>query len=77
MEPTTQSQVRIYSVPAISCGHCKSAIEAEVATVPGIDRVEVDIAARTVRVEGDASDDAVRSAIDKAGYDVAPGSKPA
>jgi copper chaperone len=63
--------VRIYDVPAISCGHCQSAIEAEVATVPGVDSVAVDIAARTVRVEGAASDEAVRAAIDAAGYDVA------
>ncbi len=64
-------EVRSYSVPAISCGHCKTAIEAEVATVPGVAVVEVDIESRTVRVEGDASDEAVRAAIDTAGYDVA------
>ena len=58
-------------MPAISCGHCQSAIEAAVATVPGVDSVHVDIATRTVRVEGDAPDAAVRSAIDDAGYDVA------
>ena len=65
------STVRIYNVPAISCGHCQSAIEAEVSTVPGVESVAVDIAARTVRVEGAASDEAVRAAIDAAGYDVA------
>jgi len=64
-------QIRTYSVPAISCGHCQAAIEAEVAAVAGVDRVAVDIDARTVRVEGDASDEAIRSAIDDAGYDVA------
>ncbi|MEA2829102.1 MAG: copper chaperone [Actinomycetota bacterium] len=63
--------VRIYAVPAISCGHCRSAIEAEVAAVAGVDSVEVDITARTVRVEGAATDEAVRAAIDAAGYDVA------
>ena len=60
-----------YSVPAISCGHCKSAIEAEVATVAGVDEVEVDIAAKTVRVEGGAADEAIRAAIEEAGYEVA------
>ena len=68
---TAQTNVRTYSVPAISCGHCKAAIEAGVALVPGVAVVEVDIAARTVRVEGDALDVAVRAAIDEAGYDVA------
>ena len=63
--------VQVYAVPAISCDHCKSAIEAEVARVDGVESVSVDVAARTVRVEGPASDEAVRAAIDEAGYDVA------
>ena len=67
----SHTQIRTYSVPAISCGHCQSAIEAAVATVPGVDSVHVDIATRTVRVEGAAPDAAIRSAIDDAGYDVA------
>jgi len=62
---------RTYSVPAISCGHCKSAIEGEVAKVSGVARVEVDIDGRSVRVDGDATDEAIRAAIDEAGYDVA------
>jgi copper chaperone len=60
-----------YEVPGISCGHCKSAIEAEVATVPGVEHVEVDIDARTVTVDGSPDDAEVRAAIDEAGYDVA------
>ena len=62
---------RNYSVPAISCGHCKSAIDSDVAMVPGVDEVEVDVEAKTVRVEGEATDDAIRAAIVEAGYDVA------
>lgn len=62
---------RIYDVPAISCGHCKMAIEGEVGGVAGVDLVNVDIDARTVRVEGEAADDAIRAAIDEAGYEVA------
>jgi copper chaperone len=62
---------RIYSVPGISCDHCKAAIEGGVGRLPGVDLVEVDVAARTVRVEGEASDEAVRAAVDEAGYDVA------
>ena len=62
---------RTYAVPAISCGHCKSAIESEVATVAGVDEVEVDIEAKSVRVQGEATDEAIRAAIVEAGYDVA------
>ncbi len=61
---------RTFSVPGISCDHCKHAIEGEVAKVPGVATVEVDVAARTVVVDAEATDDAIRAAIDEAGYDV-------
>jgi copper ion binding protein len=62
---------RLYSVPGISCGHCKAAIEGEVGKLAGVEQVEVDVEAKTVRVEGAASDEAVQSAVDEAGYEVA------
>jgi copper chaperone len=62
----------IYSVPGASCGHCRAAITAEVAMVPGVASVDVDLDARRVTVIGSELDDeAVRAAIDEAGYDVA------
>ena len=63
---------RTYSVPDISCGHCKSAIEGEVGALDDVATVLVDIEARTVTVDGEASDEAVHAAIEEAGYDVAP-----
>ncbi len=62
---------RTYSVPGISCGHCKSAIEGEVGQLADVDSVVVDIDAKTVTVEGSASDDAIKAAVDEAGYEVA------
>jgi copper chaperone CopZ len=63
-----------YSVPGVSCEHCRTAITAEVSRVPGVESVEVDLAAKRVVVAGqEVSDDAVRAAIDEAGYDVEPG----
>ena len=59
-----------YSVPGISCGHCKNAIEAEVREVAGVDSAIVDIDARVVVVEGSAAEDAVRAAVIEAGYEV-------
>ena len=61
-----------YRVPGISCGHCKSAIEAEVGALGGIESVVVDIDAKQVAVVGSASDDAVRAAIVEAGYEADP-----
>lgn len=61
-----------YHVPDISCGHCKQAIESEVTILDGVRAVTVDIDARTVQVEGEATDTAVRAAIHEAGYEIAP-----
>lgn len=61
-----------YSVPGISCGHCRMAITNEVAPLPGVESVEVDLDAKTVTVTGDALDEqAIIAAIDEAGYEVA------
>jgi copper chaperone len=67
---TTHDSTRTYSVPGISCDHCKHAIETEVAGVEGVSEVTVDIDAKLVSVTG-GDDAAIRSAIDDAGYDVA------
>jgi copper chaperone CopZ len=60
-----------YSVPDISCNHCKQAIESEVARLPGIETVEVDVKAKTVTVVAEPLDErAIVGAIDEAGYEV-------
>jgi copper chaperone len=62
----------IYSVPGVSCEHCRSAITGEVSKVEGVTGVEVDLDAKRVVVHGEAVSDAdVRAAIDEAGYDIA------
>ena len=61
-----------YSVPGVSCSHCREAIEGEVLRVPGVDSVAVDLDAKTVTVSGEPLDQAaVVAAIDEAGYEVA------
>jgi copper chaperone len=62
---------RTYSVPGISCGHCKSAIEGELAPLDGVESAAVDVDAKTVVVIGDIDEAAVRAAVDEAGYEVA------
>jgi copper chaperone CopZ len=66
----TETATTTYSVPEISCGHCKSTIEAAVQGLGGVGRVDVDIDAKTVTVKGGNSD-AIVAAIEDAGYDVA------
>ena len=62
---------RVYSVPGMTCGHCKASIEGEVNKLEGIEHVVVDLDAKTVSVDGAPSDEAIRAAIDEAGFDIA------
>jgi copper chaperone CopZ len=64
------SQTVIYSVPGISCGHCRAAITAEALAVPGVEMIEVDLDSKLVTVNGCSLDDAALiAAIDGAGYE--------
>lgn len=59
-----------YSVPGISCDHCKRAIEEKVNPLSGVDTVTIDVEAKTVTVVGgDAGE--IESAISDAGYAIA------
>ena len=64
---STTTEARVYDVPDISCGHCRTAIESEVGTVAGVTTVTVDVDAKQVTVVG-GDDAAIRAAIDEAGY---------
>lgn len=64
------TETRTYTVPDISCDHCKSAIERHVTPIIGVDTVTVDIDNKTVTVTGgDPSE--IETAIADAGYAVA------
>lgn len=62
---------RSYRVEGMTCDHCVNAVSTEVAKVPGVRAVDVDLGSGSVRVSGDQVDDgAVRQAITMAGYEV-------
>jgi copper chaperone CopZ len=64
-------QTLSYSVPGVSCEHCRTAITEEVTRVAGVSAVDVDLERKVVTVTGTGVDDApVRAAIDEAGYDI-------
>ena len=61
-----------YTVSGMSCGHCKTAVEGEVGRVPGVESVNADLDSKLVVVRGEGlEDEALRAAIDEAGYEAA------
>lgn len=63
------TEARVYTVPGISCDHCKRAIEERVGPLEAVETVTVDVDARTVIVTGgDAG--AIETAIADAGYTI-------
>lgn len=68
-EPVTQT----IAVPEIHCDHCQASIEGALRPLAGVQRAEVDVAARSVTVTYDAdavTRDALVTAIEDQGYDV-------
>ncbi len=63
-----------YQVTGMTCGHCVQAVTGEVSALAGVDTVEVDLATGSVTVTSQQPLDveAVRAAVDEAGYALVP-----
>lgn len=61
-----------YQVQGMTCGHCVQSVTREVGALPGVQNVDVDLAsgAVTVTSERELDRDAVRAAVDEAGYEL-------
>jgi copper ion binding protein len=61
-----------YTVRGMTCGHCVSAVSAEVGALPGVSQVDIDLATGKVTVTSEQrlDTDAVRAAVDEAGYEL-------
>lgn len=61
-----------FTVPDMSCGHCKDAVSSELLEISGVEAVDVDLETKLVLVRGEGLDDArLRAAIGQAGYEAA------
>ena len=61
-------------VPAMSCGHCKAAVEGELSKLSGVEIANADLEKGTVEVsydENTVSTADLKEAIEEAGYTVA------
>jgi copper chaperone CopZ len=62
-----------YTVTGMTCSHCVQAVTGELSALPGVADVQVDLSSGAVTVTSEAplTDDAVRAAVDEAGYELA------
>ncbi len=58
----------VFNVEDMTCGHCASAISKAVKDVEPKATVEVDLAAKTVRVDGISDAEEIKEAISAAGF---------
>ncbi|OXM74295.1 MULTISPECIES: heavy-metal-associated domain-containing protein [Amycolatopsis] len=63
----------VYTVTGMTCQHCVASVTEEVTKIEGVSDVKVDLptGAVTVVSAAELSDDAIRAAIDEAGYELA------
>ena len=61
---------RTWTVSGMTCEHCVASVTEEVSELPGVTAVDVDLASGRLTVDSDAplTDDAVRGAVEDAGY---------
>lgn len=76
--PTTTtsdaSDERTYLVSGMTCSHCVVSVREEVEEIAGVTVVDLDLESGKLVVSGEAADsqDAIRAAVEAAGYSVEP-----
>jgi copper ion binding protein len=62
-----------YTVTGMTCGHCVASVTEEISELAGVQGVEVELATGRVAVTSDTplDRDAVRGAVEEAGYQLA------
>ncbi|MFJ8081282.1 heavy-metal-associated domain-containing protein [Streptomyces sp. NPDC096205] len=72
MTAQTDTVTAVYKVSGMSCGHCEGAISAEISQLPGVTSVKAVAASGEVTVVSTAplDEEAVRAAVDEAGYEL-------
>jgi copper chaperone CopZ len=60
---------RMYAVEGMTCSHCAASVTEEVEKVAGVTGIDVDLDGGRIVVQGAGfSDEAIREAVDEAGY---------
>ncbi|MFF0832394.1 MULTISPECIES: heavy-metal-associated domain-containing protein [unclassified Streptomyces] len=70
---TSGSVTAVYKVTGMSCGHCEGSVSGEISRIPGVSSVKAVASTGEVTVVSAAplDDEAVRAAVDEAGFELA------
>lgn len=55
-------------IEGMNCGHCSAHVKLALGKVPGVEKVDVNLAGREATIEGQADPKALISAVEEAGY---------
>lgn len=61
---------KVVKINGMSCGHCQSRVEKVLSDLPGVEEVKVNLDEKKAVVKGTADNEAIRKAIEEAGYEV-------
>ncbi|MFK4146336.1 heavy-metal-associated domain-containing protein [Streptomyces sp. NPDC004065] len=69
---TPDTVTTVYKVSGMSCGHCEGSVSAEISAIAGVDSVKAVASTGEVTVVSAAplDDEAVRAAVDEAGFEL-------
>ncbi|MFD3942237.1 heavy-metal-associated domain-containing protein [Streptomyces sp. NPDC058579] len=69
---TTTALTTVYQVKGMTCGHCEGAVSSEISEIAGVSSVKAVASTGQVTVVSEAALDveAVRAAVDEAGYEL-------
>ncbi|MEV6111179.1 heavy-metal-associated domain-containing protein [Streptomyces sp. NPDC052109] len=70
---TPGSVTTVYKVTGMSCGHCEGSVSGEISQIPGVSSVKAVASTGEVTVVSEVplDDEAVRAAVDEAGFELA------
>ena len=58
----------VYTVEGMHCSHCEAAVCRAVEDIPGVESASASASRKTLTIKGPAAEDALRAAVEKAGY---------
>lgn len=58
----------VYTVEGMHCSHCEAAVCRSVEEVPGVESAKASASRKTLTIKGPATEEALRAAVEKAGY---------